>query len=74
MSRKKLFPFPSGDLLVACIQPRPFDRGAFGFCLGSPHIAAAMPTPVAGFHNGFISSWALDADPVAMLRKPCVGF
>jgi hypothetical protein len=50
MSRKNFSPLPSGDLLVAYIQPRPLRGGVFGFCrFGSPRVAAAMPIPVAGF-------------------------
>src|SRR5258705_7124951 len=76
MSRKKSFPFPSGDLLLACIQPRPLRGGVFGFRrFGSPRISAAMPTPVDGFQViGFILPWALDADPWRSYASPCVGF
>ena len=50
MSRKKLSRLPSGDRLVAYIQPRPLRGGVFGFGrFGSPRISAAMPTPVDGF-------------------------
>jgi hypothetical protein len=33
------------------------------------------PNPVDGFPgNGFISPWALDADPLRSYAKPSVGF
>src|ERR1700675_5177636 len=76
MSRKEASPLPSGDLLVAYIQPRPLRGGVFGFRrFGSPRISAAMPTPVDGFQvMGFILPWARDADPLRSYASPCVGF
>ena len=71
MSRKKSFPFPSGDLLLACIQPRPLRGGVFGFRrFGSPRISAAMPTPVDHFQVMFHVSVGARRHSVTKLRKP----
>jgi hypothetical protein len=76
MSRKNSSPLPSGDLLVAYIQPRPLRGGVFGFWplwiaayfSGDTNPSCWVPD------NGFISPWALDADPLRSYASPWVGF
>jgi hypothetical protein len=76
MSRKNFSPLPSGDLLVALHPaPSPSWRGFWFLPLWIAAYCSGDANPSCWFAgNGFISPWALDADPLRSYASPWVGF
>src|SRR6266478_2535785 len=76
MSRKKLFlsPLwrPAGGFTSS---PVPFVEGFLVLPLWIAAYCSGDANPSCWFPgNGFISPWALDADPLRSYASPCVGF
>jgi len=73
---KNSSPLPSGDLLVALHPaPSPSWRGFWFLPLWIAAYCSGDANPSCWFPgNGFISPWALEADPLRSYVSPCVGF
>jgi len=74
--KKKTFPLsPLETRWWLYIQPRPFVEGFLVLPLWIAAYCSGDANPSCWFPgNGFISPWALDADPLRSYASPCVGF